>query len=248
MDKNGLYNKIIIFGIIILLTGTCIIPATGSIIQKQASSNGQLYLENIIYVDDDNTEGPWDGTIEHPYLYIQEGIYHADHGDTVYVFSGTYYNQYAYIDKTINLIGEDKETTMIYTGSTWWIVEIYADNVNVSGFTFRNNGFAEFNEKMYIEADYCTISDNIFADERSFNCLCTLKLNDSHHNVITRNRFGVLTSQLFCIYLENSNYNTISENKFRLKIVTMQIKNSNTNIIIDNTFIVAAGNTARSGA
>ena len=44
-----------------------------------------------IYVDDDNTTGPWDGTPEHPYQYIQEGVDSSNVGDTVFVFKGTYY-------------------------------------------------------------------------------------------------------------------------------------------------------------
>ena len=29
---------------------------------------------DIIYVDDDNTTGPWDGTEDHPFQFIQDGI------------------------------------------------------------------------------------------------------------------------------------------------------------------------------
>ncbi len=43
----------------------------------------------IIYVDDDNTSGPWDGTVEHPYQYIQDGIDNAVAGDTILVLAGT---------------------------------------------------------------------------------------------------------------------------------------------------------------
>ena len=44
----------------------------------------------IIYVDDDNTIGPWDGTPEHPYQYIQDAIDVAWHSDTVLVKDGEY--------------------------------------------------------------------------------------------------------------------------------------------------------------
>ena len=29
---------------------------------------------NIIYVDDDNINGPWGGTEEHPYRFIQDAV------------------------------------------------------------------------------------------------------------------------------------------------------------------------------
>ena len=49
-----------------------------------------MALGNTIYVDDSNTGGPWNGTQEHPYQYIQDGIDGATSGDIVYVYSGTY--------------------------------------------------------------------------------------------------------------------------------------------------------------
>ena len=225
-------SKWIAWVVIILFIGMSAIPS----IAVNETKRNEKVDRNTIYVDINNIEGPWDGTIEHPYQYIQEGIDDADYGDTVYVFSGTYKNQYVYIGTTINLVGEDKETTVLYTYAVWWMIEIHADNVNVSGFTFRNMGCAEGNQKMLIEADYCTISDNIFADDYPLICIRTLTMNDSHHNIITRNVFGVLTSQLYCIKLKNSTCNTISENVFSMKMCNIDMANSNENIIIDNTF------------
>ena len=34
-------------------------------------------FDRTIYVDDDNTDGPWDGTQEHPYQFIQDGVDNA---------------------------------------------------------------------------------------------------------------------------------------------------------------------------
>lgn len=59
---------------------------------------------NTIYVDDDNTEGPWDGSMEHPFQYIQEGINASMDGDTVFVFEGTY-TENVMINKSIILRG-----------------------------------------------------------------------------------------------------------------------------------------------
>jgi len=42
---------------------------TGFFLVENCNATG-----TTIYVDDDNTSGPWDGTIEHPYQYIEDGV------------------------------------------------------------------------------------------------------------------------------------------------------------------------------
>jgi len=44
----------------------------------------------ILYVDDDNVSGPWDGTFSNPFLTIQEGVDSAQAEDTVMVMPGNY--------------------------------------------------------------------------------------------------------------------------------------------------------------
>jgi hypothetical protein len=45
----------------------------------------------VVFVDDDNTEGPWDGTSEHPYQYIQDGVDNVPDNCTVWVKPGEYH-------------------------------------------------------------------------------------------------------------------------------------------------------------
>ncbi|MEE9506560.1 MAG: hypothetical protein V3V98_05375, partial [Thermoplasmata archaeon] len=45
------------------------------------------------------------------YTTIQGAIDNADIGDTVYVFGGTYYENVV-INKTLSLVGENRDTTM----------------------------------------------------------------------------------------------------------------------------------------
>lgn len=121
----------------------CIILLTAL---SSVSPNGSCsIINNIIYVDDDNTEGPWDGTIEHPYQHIQDAIDNASSGDTVFVFKGMYcehvlipgmYHEDVLENKTINLIGEDIECTIL-DGTIW----IAADRSNITGFTIQNSSY-----------------------------------------------------------------------------------------------------------
>ncbi|GAG88344.1 unnamed protein product, partial [marine sediment metagenome] len=65
-----------------------------------------------IYVDDDAAPGG-DGTPEHPFQYIQDGINDAIAGfDSVYVLNGTYYEN-VLVTKQLNLTGESRENVII---------------------------------------------------------------------------------------------------------------------------------------
>jgi parallel beta-helix repeat protein len=73
------------------------------------------------------------------YSSIQDAVDDATNGDTVFVYSGIYYER-LYIDITISLIGEDKFSTIIDgRGSSNTIIGAKADFINISGFTVRNS-------------------------------------------------------------------------------------------------------------
>jgi hypothetical protein len=67
-----------------------------------------------VYVDDSNTEGPWDGTPEHPYQTIQDGIDNAPLAAYVRVLPGTY-NEGIELTGSAHIVGSGAPLTTIDT-------------------------------------------------------------------------------------------------------------------------------------
>ena len=61
-----------------------------------------------LYVDDDNTAGPWEGNSIHPYRYIQSAINAASSGYRIQVLAGTYAENLIVNKTSLDIFGEDK--------------------------------------------------------------------------------------------------------------------------------------------
>jgi len=183
---------------------------------------------NIIYVDDDNTEGPWDGTQEHPYQHVQEGIDNASNGDTIFVYNGIYYENII-INKTINLIGENWHNTIIDANGSGNIVEISVDMVNISGFNFQNSGSNKDDNTIEIHSNYNRIFLNYIESHQNCGIFLT---SSSHHNVIEGNIID--SSDYSGIYLCNSNSNIILGNNISNNTRGINLLNSRNNSIYNN--------------
>jgi len=73
------------------------------------------------------------------YPTIQEAINAANDGDTIYVKSGTYYENVV-VNKSLSLLGENKETTIIDGMGEGDAVHVTANHTLVSNFTMQNSG------------------------------------------------------------------------------------------------------------
>ena len=69
--------------------------------QPRATTTIRPLQEGIIYVDDNNTNGPWDGTSAHPYQHIQDAIENATTENTIYLYKGIY-TEHITIDITVS--------------------------------------------------------------------------------------------------------------------------------------------------
>ena len=194
--------------------------------------------KEIIYVDDDNTEGPWNGSLEFPYNHIQDAVNHSNDGDTIYVFNGIYYEN-VWVNQTIHLIGEDKNHTIVDGGFKSYCVFLYSNNIYLSGFTFQNSGTHWYNDagvsikNSRLHSNHDTIIGNIMKYNYD-----GIFLNWAENNTITENLIINNTDDgiYFQSYDHNNNItsNTIANNGAYGIFITGNNNTISRNYIYDN--------------
>ena len=115
------------------------------------------------HVDDDNTTGIEDGTLEHPFNTIQEGVDAVVEGGTVRVASGYYPERISAI-KSLSLTGEDPHSTIVSAISASnqeeaFILALLDGQHLVNGFTFQSPSGSHIGLYSHTNAD---IENNIF--------------------------------------------------------------------------------------
>jgi parallel beta-helix repeat protein len=144
------------------------------------------------------------------YTTIQEAVNASNPGETIYVYPGFYYED-VYINKTINLTGEDSITTLINgSGTTDAIYIDYADYVNITGFTIENG------------------ERGIYLDHSSYSNIYKNRVHDN---------FGATSGT--GIKIDSSSYNNIYENEiynnsYNNKGVGIDVFSSSNNNFINN--------------
>jgi parallel beta-helix repeat protein len=187
-------KKLLVVGIILLLV--CVsIPSTGRVMKQSSTVS---YYGITLYV---GGSGPGN------YTKIQDAIDNASDGDTVFVYNGTYY-EYVDVDKSINLIGEDKDTTIINGGDSYNVVWVKINKVNITGFTIR-----EGSNGIEIESNYNTISNTTTISNGYGIELKEARYNTIKGNVIISNRFNGIYGDWISDYNVITG-NIISDNKY----------------------------------
>jgi parallel beta-helix repeat protein len=204
---------------------------------------GNLFLiENcpaagtIIYVDDSNTAGPWNGTQDYPYETIHEGITAAIAGDTVSVLSGTY-NENLVITKDLTLIGENKDTTFIDGGGNGHVVNAHGTSdseihVHISKLTLRNAGGSGFDGITFSYVTTSEIADNKMSNNKGEG------ISLDHCNAITVRNNLITNNDAAGISLTASDQNIIENNIIQHNQKGIQLSYfSNYSKITDNTIL-----------
>ncbi len=212
-------KKVIISLFIIIL----FINLTSQVTSQKIGNNLTLSYKNIIYVDDDNIYGPWNGTQEHPFRHITDGILNSTDGYLVFVYNGLY-KEIIKINKSISLRGENKSLTIIDGSYNQEIINLTEDNIILMNFTIRNSGAYPYNSAIKVNSNNsfiqkCEIYRNkvgILLNKVKSNKIdnCTfykngqgILLNSSDNNLITG---CVFSHNSIGIQSEKSKYNNIS--------------------------------------
>jgi parallel beta-helix repeat protein len=214
--------NVLTIGIIILIILSVSFPISLGFINNRFFIRGS---SNILYV---GGGGPGN------YTSIQAAIDDAIDGDTIFVFdeSSPYYENNIIISKSINLIGENKDTTII-DGEDEDILFVQAHNVTLCGFKIQNGRYG-------FRLESCS---NSFFDNNIFfnNRLDGILMSNSSYNTISNNFFQnndyglsldwTLSAPGPCYY-NNILNNTISNSSYRGIQISLYQKY---NYIIGNT-------------
>ncbi len=180
--------------------------------------------ENTIFIDDNYDNSTYGFGVNH-FNQIQSAINAASVGNTLYVYSGVYYENLL-INKSISIVGEDK--TIVDGGGNGDVITIKADKVFINNFSIQNSGHSGQDSGLKILSGQNIIQKNNFDDNQIGILIRNSKSNFVSGNNITNNTYGIGVE--FC-----KNKNDIYKNYvFNNKITGIYLSYSDNNLVNQN--------------
>ena len=167
------------------------------------------------------------------YTSIQAAIDDANPGDTVFVYAGTY-QETVTIDKTLTLVGENRDTTIIKDFTSWTLISVQADWVNITGFSVVGElSLPDAHGIDLWHSRNCTISNNSFL--RNWH---GLSLHYSSNTMIANNTF---VENMYGLQLSFSDDNRIYDNRIWSNHGTGTYIHASANVTISRNNISSNG-------
>jgi parallel beta-helix repeat protein len=185
---------------------------------SEKEDNKFYFNHPIIFVDDDG---------DADFTSIQDALNNISNVTTIFVKSGTYYENIV-INRSINITGEDKNTTIIDGDGVGHAIHVNQGNVNISGFTIKSNSINK--DGIRLEKGSSNIYDNIIKN----SYFGIFMWRSSHTNNISNN---TIISNGYGISIDIASYgNDISDNIIKYNSYGINIGyNSDNNLIFENT-------------
>jgi len=176
-NKNKVLGKTLLIGVIVLFICMRINPSIAIDNPLKPISTGK-----ILYVG---------GSGEDNYTNIKSAVMDAQDGDTVFVYDDSSpYNENIGIYKSIQLIGEDKNTTIIDGRRISSTIFLYGGGITISGFTIQGGVYKALSGGIKVFSEYNVISNNIIKNNE-VGIISYQEPNDDNNlvcnNLITKN-------------------------------------------------------------
>jgi len=172
------------------------------------------------------------------YATIQEAINANEtlDGHTIMVDAGVYYENVV-LNKTLSLVGENRDFTVIDANGTGNGIVIQADYTVVENFTIQNGGFGVAimgnSAKRYLGN---VVVGNIFRNNADAIGLSTCDRNVIANNTFESNGFNIIVGWInpYATWDVTSNNNTIVSNNMTQSLIGIQIFYSKNNFVSEN--------------
>jgi parallel beta-helix repeat protein len=221
MQKNILLS---IFFSFIVISKLCSIGIAPPVIQPVTANPATIYVPDT-------------------YDTIQKAVDAANPYDTIIVRTGIY-RENIFINKTLTLVGENRNTTKIDGGSLGNVIHIRASNVAIINFTIQNSGYdpfiKEYSGIFLFRAVHTTIRDNILKDND-----VGVHLRQGSNNTLLIDNV-IMNNKASGIRLaDNNNFNYVVGNTLNNNSIGVEVHTSSFNTFYHNNFILNKAYQAR---
>jgi parallel beta-helix repeat protein len=185
LKKTSGHQKVLSFGIIMIFLGVCVLPTNANILKNQGKN---ITESGWFYVGGNGFEN---------YTRIQDAINDASAGDTVFVYRGVY-NENILINKSITLLGEDQDTTLIVGSNESEIIHIDDTSATFKRFTVENQ------QNEFINGIYISDCWAVHITETTVrSCEYGILITSSESLTVSNNTIQDCSSGIICVIVGN---------------------------------------------